>query len=827
MAPKAQTDREVGSLPPAIGMWLDHERTASNGVMAVRQWQIDDLEQLFREIHADPALAPWTDLSIYADRVTLDTDGFGVDMDGRRSLAIFAREVTVADRSAGGMALFIQDTSINVHFDLRVETFRGSHPFSTVVMGGQGRALPPATDPNVLAYSARCLLSDDLDVLDLGEAGGLEALTLGSPFYWLLVRTFQEAFLAMYSAPETARSQFRWVAANAGLPWAGDANGEMLGLSIQAAAMLARLDRPAHIHYVPRLNLTTELAAIERYAGDAAAIEASFDAYLAVDQGFAERKQTANLFMTDVDKNAEIANQLIRTVDERLHSAEAQLAANLSRFKAQGSGLDETKQEPPGPMAMAQVALEEALERKKEDAVEKASLAVFTAVGSFAAAGADGGTSAVKAASDLSRMAKLVNQIKKITKLLSKVVKALKIVKQIVELIDKVKSDLNQPAAAVQIPTSEESEGLTPTDWAVLKEHWDAGFAPYIEDDILGEAMANYRAEGRILFLYGEAVSNSRQSIIDLETKRAQLAMQLRVYDAQRAKIKAYAEAGEEDHNLYREVSILLREQFFAVKRQLLLRVEDYVDAYRFWALREPTALRSVSPDSSIGSLQRLISAAHADIESALKTFGREAVVVCHISRDIRAELPTVLAWQKAEPGTMPSPSFQIPIDLADPAFRGFDHLRILSVQVLFEGLDAAEANLANGGRRYYVDVSDTGTYADRLTGRPDEADNWSFTAEDRLDFPYTAFVRPLEPHEASDEDSVVNVDPTDASAFLTLQSTQDSSELGGFYNPTPFTTWLLRLSDAEENRGIDWSRVTTVKLRLYGTAMASHAEGL
>jgi len=749
-------------------------------------------------------------------------------MDGSKQfVTIIARELNILN----GQLIFItEEPSERLKIHLYIQEFSGGAP-SCVIMssalaktGGTSFLLRAnLNEPDRLAYNKTITFNrnqgDDAEFITKTRTVP-SIWNIGSTFYWLMVQTFQEAYLKMANEVDTAISMFRWIGINAQLDWSGDTVNEMRSLGAQAAAMTNYLGRPARINYVPLLNLSTQIETIRNYLTDAQRIEAKYHQFITITQSYETRKSIANQFNGEVEAQIQNTRNLITNARTQLQTVQEQYQINQKHFQHQSSGLDEDKNELPGPMAIARNRLKEALERKREQAIKDAVFAVIGAVASLAEA-AGGGAAAGPAA--VGQLARVVEQINKVIELVEKINKVVETIESIMDLVEAIENDRDLPDADFQIPNIEDSQQLQKSDWQALRERWDSGFNPYISDDILGPAMSDYRAEGRILFIYGEALTESRQSIAALKNKISQLTMQIQVYNAQKRKIDEFVNLQQEDENLYKQVTFLLRQQYFRFKRCLLLQLQDYKDAFRYWALQAP---RTTGYDLSRDMASVSISSITQELNSAQQNLNRQSAVICHISRDISEDakdksIGTVgqfQTWREHQFASDYSPVFRIPLQLSDDAFRGWDRIRIQGIEVLFEGLENIQSNL---NKSYQVKIVNTGSYADRLTNNGTSV-YWNFTSQENLSLRYSTFVRNLTQTEKLPNDSVVNMRPTAASSFLTLETAKESNPLGGFYDPTVFTTWVITVVHAGDNRTIDWSGVTSIKLRLYATAMGS-----
>ncbi len=818
-----------------IDRWLDMQTTLKDGVLTVRHFTLSNFTELLGNIKNDPSLARWNHLYIYADHIIVNSDRHeNIEMTSEKQfVTIIARQVTIEQ---GGLNFVTENPSNLLKIHLYIQEYTGSSP-NFVIVGTNNDSsitLRPENswEPNPLAYNKIITFNndrrDDVEFIK-GSQPFPSIWEIGSTFYWLLVQTFQEAYVKMQTEVDTAINMFHWISINAQLNWSEDTNHEMRSIGIQAAAMANYLGRPANINYVPLLNLSTQINTIKAYLADSQSIEDKYNQFLTITESFQTRQSTARLFKQEVDAKIDNTRNLIANAKHQLQEAQSHYQVNLKNFQNQSSGLDESKTELPGPMAIAREELKRALERKREQAIQDAVFAVIGAVASLAeAAGGGAGGGAAAGPSAVSKLAQVIEQINKVIELIEKINKVVETIDKIMILVDAIEQNQALPDANFQIPNIDDSQQLRKSDWQVLREQWDSGFNPYITDDILGPAMSDYRAQGRILFIYGEALTESRQSMAGLNNTIAQLVMQIQVYQAQKSKIDDFVNLSQEDEEVYKQVALLLRQQYFDVKRRFLLQLQDYKDAFRYWALQEP---QSTGYDLNTDIKSISISQIQNELNIAKQNLNSETGVICHISCDISQNaddksIGTVSqfqTWRENNFATNYNPVFRIPIQLSETVnpheFNRYDRVRIMQIEVLFEGLEDIAANLQ---KVYHLNILNTGSYSDRLTNNGTSV-YWNFTSQKNVSEEYSAHVRSLKDKEKSSSNSVVTMRPEASSSFLTLETAQDSNRLGGFYQPTAFTTWIITVVDAGDNRIIDWSGVTSMKLRLYGTAMGSH----
>lgn len=765
------------------------------------------LKELIQEADTNENYKVWQHMFIYGDEVTLKVPvaGFGIDMTERSSVTIVARKLTAALAGENSFQFMNRSSVNNPVVNLHVQEYSSKLPilFANISPNTDSKAIALPSKAHApgnpaLAVSCGVTLGCNITTAPFIKNNTPPAeWSIGSPFYWMLVRTFQEAFCVSPTDPGKSRSMFTWIKNNTlNLGWNGDPQCEMQTIGNQAVSIALRLAQYAHANYVPKLDIQLYRKQIEDNADACRVVETQFNQFMMQSTSFRERQKSAQLLIDGVDANIRINENLKKDALEKLKQAGAELQNNYGLFTRQ------QQEKPPGPMALAKKSMKEAIDKKKDEMEFEAFMGVLEAVGSMGSVFAGNAAAPVQAVSQVSKIAELLEQIKKIVETVEKINKIITLVDSVYKMVETFDSDNKVPGQDIEMPDTADTDVLTSTDWQVLRERWDAVFTDSVlNDGTMGGPAKSYRAEGRVLIIYGQAITNSRITISNLQNRIIQLQMKIKTYDRQKEKIQAYIEAESELEGQYFEVALLLRQRYLDVKRQLLMEILDFNDAYHYWALAQPRYTDNMNINDRIAEMADVAGKMDQAVNDALSGFKSQAVpVICHISHTLTQEEKAALVSGK---------SVQIAVAPEDPAFNGWGRVRVQYVQVLFEGLEDIPANMQNGGKNYHSVVQDSGVYNDRLNGK-----NWNFVTEEPLDRPYAAYVRALNDKEKSGRNSVVNANSDD---IKNLALTFD----GPYYLPAIFTTWSITLpKDQGDNNTIDYSKLSSIKLICYGNAM-------
>ncbi len=776
------------------GVHFDSESKVSIGLYQ----SITDLSAVLHEINSEDT--PWEHAFVYADNITVDlpteNDTVGFDLSQQRqSVTLVVRSLTI---EGNGAIFFLDRLGRSKQVNLFVQNYSGG---SLQVSSGRSSSIDIPVGEINAKYTTQATISQSIFVPKSGAAPS--EWSIDSPFYWLLNQTFQDAFALWGTNAALARQMFLWIASvTVNLSWGNDASLEMRSMGTQSAALAAKLSRPAHTNYVPKLSHKTYKADIETHAVVASNIEKNFNIFTDIHTTLAVQKKAAKTVIDKIATEQDYTNELIESANTRLRNAQTTLTDNINKFNSQKAT------SPAGPLAQAESALKTEIKKEKEKAEAEACFTAIQCAASLGAAVASFGAGvggAVKAVEGIGELVKKINEIVEMIAKLKEFADAM------TKIINLANSASTVPGEQVNLYSQTADVSLSSTDWDTLREQWDAQMDPYINSTKLGVSIANYRAQGRILIIYGQAVTESATALSKIQQEIIELKMRQKMYDAQKNPITTFIETEEVEKEQVQKIALLLQQRYLDQKRHILYEIENYRDAYRYWALPavEPQSLQNLQKQFNSDVYEIIcISADIQDaITNALNGFtSDQSSIRCHISQRLTSD--QLSALKNGDP-------IEIPIVLEGGDFAGWERIRVSTVEVLFEGLEKVSSNLDDGGKVYHCHIENSGVYRDLL-----HHTSWTFVAESTLSKGYSAHVRPLTPDESSDTNSIVTDSDSPSSASLT---TSDDP----YYYPTLATTWKIKLpQDLSDNSTIDYSQVTSVKLILHGTAMEGLLRG-
>jgi len=768
--------------------------------VTVGQYWIKDFYTLIQTIDTDKAYADWQHLHIYAHQIDFDFHEhtqFGIDLTDRGSLRLFTRTLNL--QGDGIFSILSYDADAAKQAQLCAQSITSQHPIHVAVAGPDTKAsgldLVVAPTGNALQYN-----------ITLGDAPTTAPLTipsdwqLGNAFYWVLNQTFQEAFTQFSDNPAQAGAMFRWVAFNTnGVHWSNDPNQEMQGLGWLAASMAVRTNRPATLHYVPQLDMQQYRMAVMDAVNTAAPVEQAFNSFIEQSNSFVERKKQAGLFKSYIQGQIDnLSNQITRS-QSQLTKATTDLRSNINLLSAQQLAVQQ-----------AQEKLQLAVEQKAIRTFFTALFSLVGSLGTLAMGDPAAATGAVKAAEGAVETAKAAGQLTDLLSKLKKVVEGLKNVVDFALICKKINHEVNDihdtdDGSDLDTQPTNGADWLDDTEWKVLREQWDGEIRPYTTDDDanLKAAASDYMTAGRVLVVYGQAVTASRLAISQFEQEIAQLTVQLKALKTQAQGIDDYMQAEQDDAQQYHQVALLMRQRYLYVKRFLLVQIESFRGAFTYWALsslaNQARGLTNLGYGSSISEMATVLLSLDQLIQDALSSFpGAPEGVKYQVVFPVGPEERALLTDRKP---------LAVPVNPLDAAFHGYDRMRVQYIRVLFPGLAANNAD-----KTYYVIINDNSVYQDRLNGT-----YWAFQAEVPMLKGYSAGVNNGQQLLNEESDLATNYVH---SAEVSAQTGSDVST-NVFYTPSLFTTWKISLPAGNgDNDTLDLSTVEAVVVQLFGTAI-------
>lgn len=773
----------------------------SDSKVVIRQLQITDLSKAVET--ANKKLANWQQLNIYADQIQLDLGavdaGYTLDMGDRSSLTIVAR--SIAFTGEGTFSITNMRAGHQASVRVLVQDYQATNPI--VLVGGTGQK--PATQmlsTKTISNSANLGASVSIHPFFTGTVAPVE-WTVGSEFYWLLLQTFQSAFALSEANPTQAKSMFQWIADNTvAIKWEADSTGQMTMLGSQAVSMLQRLSRPTGVFYVPLLEGYSDV--LKDQAQEASQYEATFNTFMTQVTDYKLAAQNARTLIGDDLLGSQIKydQTLIKNAETKLSLAQADLRAKITRLTNLQIPLTQTES-----------AFKEAVDEWKKQAEIKAyvELATFAIKLGSSIASEDYGA-LIEVPSKVIDMATEFDEIAEKGGLSGDTYTDLNSVNQLLKNIGTQSNQIVKYAntsntvynyakngdTAPSAPDTAKQPVIDGTQWQVLSKTWDntlSLFNASSYNQSVADAATQLKTQIDILAIYGQAVTSAQLAIVNLQEQLSQLHLQQNFHAQQKALVDQYADQLEKDEKGFYETALLVRQRYMSVKRSFLLMLEDYNDAYRYWALRSPletTELIGTVANSTISAMPTVATTIDKSATKALENFASE-------SRPENIVFYYNLALSDADKTTLVNGdtlSFTLSYDDNALGLQYWDRARVSDVSINLV------TTTGEGPHTLTMSVQDNGVYEDRFNQIP-----WSFTAEKVVPFPPTTNNIALA--------DMQNIGLQTKGAIKNLS--QDDSTL---YQPSLCTTWSFQIRSTITPS--DLANVSHVQLHFTGTAIGT-----
>jgi hypothetical protein len=784
-------DTSQGLLTDPVSLLPDVD-TLEGKHRVIRRLRILDLRKTLQDLGAQ---RDWVELTIYADEVQLDLTGdrtFGFDLTDRSRFTLLTRKLTIL--GDGRFVLLTATPGSETVVELAIQEFVGP-PIGFATAGGSKNLAFPAAradakEPRAVEVRVELDTSVTSNALERGSLGW----RTGSEFYWSLVSAFQHGFIRMDTDRDEARRTFLWVYENTrDASWWADANVEMLSMATQSLAMVSRLARKPPPYEVPIRDLRALKQTIEARMSAASRLEVAYETFVDRKLDAKSRAEAMRRAIVEARAQEQETDRQLAQVQAELATAEEAARKDIERVRDQNKKLADAAHEFEKGKRMAELI-----------AVAKALGALGTSIATLAS-----GDAPAAAATTFkfiipekpSRIDKLIAAIMKIGEPLKKLARVAVVLKDAYNVGTKVKGAFDPNRSLRTFKEDEEAVKLTAVDWKVLREAFDAALSPYTAGEDKIEGASEYLEAGRVLVIYGEAVHATHLTIARLHQRVIHLTSKKAMHEAQQQRLDGYKNSESVVEEALRDAELLLRQRYLDVKRAVLFELEDFNDAYRYWALREPPS-RRFSVNSRVAEMAELkVELQHMiDIGVSALFPVKQQRIVAHILYRPTAEEKKLLARGEA---------VVIGVRPTTPGLKGWTRVRIDDVErIVLDDLAAVATNL---DKNYRCHLRSSGAFTDSWDGKA-----FAFVAPASQELGQS---RVVTASEAQDRIA--------ASTILTVDGGGSGGDLGQlnnvpYYLPGLFTDWSLWLPRGlGDNDSLDLSALVTIKLRLSGWAMS------
>ncbi|MCD1257243.1 hypothetical protein B5M42_000140 [Paenibacillus athensensis] len=752
-----QEVRQEASIPDCTLTSLNKYHTV------VRDMVVDlgKLQQMLKQQGVSPLM-----VSVYADVVRIPA-GLNWTLQSS-SLTLFARRIETSDQAR--ITLDFREKA-NAVLLLYAQEFTAPLQIKAL-MAGQ-------SEPTSLAISKLDTIGLRISCADNKlQQIPLKSLTApltneGSDLHLMLVEEFMYATVLVNRQPDAAEPMLEWIRACAVF---SPAFNEMV---VQSASLLVILkSQPSNALFVPVLSPQVYKDTAAAYTAVALEYERQYERFSAQESDLNARIEAAELMLKDSVAQSQFNQQLIQQCDTNLGIARKAVDAAMTRFKMQQLEM----QRAAGTFALG-------LEVWKTQQQWKAALAIIGAILDFASsiatmaatAGAAAPAAAAEAAAAAATAAKNAVELGDAMKNLSKIIEALAKVYDMAIKIQQAATSLAQGQSMAdklaQMSLDGDQGELSGTVfWDQYQLQADANMKPAIDNNIGGAS--DYQLQMDILALYGKDLTTKQVALIQMSEQLVRLKLQQQVDDARQARLEDYVKQLKAGQAPTTEMMQQFYLRYLMQKMSLFVALENYMHAYKYWALQDSTCSCSIT--EKIEALTSGLAQIQNDYNRALEHFNPHPQAFQNMPYAITAAGKLEAFKQNG--------SVSFTIGALDSVFADFNRVRVDLVRVRLAGARCASP--------IYVELRTTGVYTDRWQNKP----TTPFVSQGlQLGFIY---------------------DPANGSVLLDGRLADETKF--AYFVPTPFTEWRVSLAtDSQYNRQLDLSGLTGIELEFSGSLIA------
>jgi hypothetical protein len=280
--------------------------------------------------------------------------------------------------------------------------------------------------------------------------------------------------------------------------------------------------------------------------------------------------------------------------------------------------------------------------------VEFAGSVALMAVGDEAA-GASAGKSAEAAGKAAVEAAKVGGQAAKMSKTMKDLANAMKQLKKTGEALIKTYKFINEIVKAakniqgaskfddLKLPSADDISSQA--EWDVFRLKVDNMMKKVIDAGIDGARA--YNEELDKLAIYGKALSANQASLIQSAQEVARLYMQKHVSDAMQNSLDQAVQRLKQGMKPDDTMMHLLYVRGLNIKRWLYIALQNYIRAYRYWALRDSLVTPSIT--KSVQEMKEDLAKIKQDYANALVRLIRRPRTLAYINKVRSSRSPTRL----------------------------------------------------------------------------------------------------------------------------------------------------------------------------------------
>ena len=370
-----------------------------------------------------------------------------------------------------------------------------------------------------------------------------------------------------------------------------------LRLQIVASRELMQPLRSA-TDFVPYLSPSVYADVAEKYGPALEAYANTFSTFIDRTINVTERQAAARLILNR-EKNASRFQALVTTqLDENLRIANENVGKATTSMGSQQSAVDRAKSN-----------FEAGMQKWKEQKEREAAMAIASAAVSFvsgvasivtgnpngAAAAANAAEQVEKAATTLQKLAEIMKKLVTIGKVIAKVAEMALAIQKALAQMESAK-DLADRMSRLTAATNEPDMAGAPSAGAYWDQLWvelETQLAAPMKLEI--EGADQYLKELKVLIIYGRALTTAQAALVPLMQEIARAALQAEIVKSQQKDVEDEIERLKASQAVSAEAAAMLWIRYKTVQRSMLIALQNFDAAHRYWALTDALPTRDMN----------------------------------------------------------------------------------------------------------------------------------------------------------------------------------------------------------------------------------------
>jgi hypothetical protein len=349
---------------------------------------------------------------------------------------------------------------------------------------------------------------------------------------------------------------------------------------------------------VPYLSPSVYANLAEKYGPALQVYAATFTNFVNRAIDVSDRQAAATLILNEKD-NANLFQDLVTTqLNRNLDIANKNITKATTSMGSQQNAVNQAKSD----FEKGMQKWEEQKKREAAMAIASAAVSFISGIASMFAGNPNGATAAANAAEQVEKAA---TTLQKLSELMKKLVTIGKVIAKIAELAAAVQKAVNQMESAkgladrmsrLTIETNDADIQGAPSAGAFWDQLWvelETQLEEPIKQGIDGSSV--YLKELKVLVIYGRALTTAQAALVPLMQEIARAALQAEIAESQQKDVEGEIERMKANQAVSAEAAAMLWMRYKTVQRSMLIALQNFDAAERYWALSDVPASRDVN----------------------------------------------------------------------------------------------------------------------------------------------------------------------------------------------------------------------------------------